>query len=448
MQTTEARQTLPKFRQLLYRHTLGSRKDSLCDLIDAILTSPGPATLAGLSLAPGFRRRWPSASDALADGTVDEVALRTLLLVALPPPATGARPLWVVDASTWPRPAAATSPERTYAHRVAVGVPQTGIVAGWEYQWLVAVPEPQGSWMLPLDVRRRSPDCGTPTDLAIAQIRAARRCRPAPAARPLVALDSGYDPVALARADLAADLLVRVAKHRVFFRPPPPYAGRGRPRRHGAAFRLRDPATWGTPDRSATAHDPDYGRVQVAVWEHLHARAGADTPFSIIRVQVERLPRRAKPPAALWLAWLGGPLPDDLHQLWRWYLRRFTVEHGFRFGKQQLGWTTVRPRDPEAADRWSWLVALAFWQLWLARPLVADARLPWEHPRVPALLTPGRVRRAFGGLLLQLGTPARPPIPRGKSPGRQVGHCPGPRPRLAVVRRHPKTRRRRRKRAA
>ncbi len=448
MQTTAARQRLDQFRQAVYRHTLGYRKDSLFDLTDAILTSPGPANLARLSLAPGFRRRWASVSDALADGTLHEPALRALLAVALPPPQAGERPLWVVDASTWPRPAAVTSPERTYAHRVAAGIPQAGIVAAWEYQWLVAVPASQGSWLLPLDVSRRTPTRGTPTELAIRQIRTALRLCTTAAPRPVVALDSGYDPVALGRAALEAEMIVRLVTNRVLFRAPPPYAGRGRPRRHGAPFRLRDAATWGAPDRQATLHDPDYGRVHVAAWQQVHAKAGADAPFTVIRVQVDRLPRRTKPPAALWLAWIGGPLPADLHQVWRWYLRRFTVEHGFRFGKQSLGWTTVRPRDPAAADRWSWLIALVFWQLWLARPLVVEQRLPWDRPVPADRLTPGRVRRAFPSLLPQVGTPACAPHPRGNAPGRHPGDQPGPRTRSPVVRRQPRTARRRRQRAA
>jgi hypothetical protein len=124
--------------------------------------------------------------------------------------------------------------------------------------------------------------------------------------------------------------------------------------------------------------------------------------------------------------------------VWQWYRRRFAAaEQTFRFAKQSLGWTTARPRRPEAADRWSWLLALAFWQLWLARPLVADQRLPWERPLPPEQLTPGRVHRAVAGLLPRLGTPARPPEPRGKSPGRRLGERPGPRPRYPVVRRTP-----------
>ncbi len=448
MQPTTASHDLSLFRQVIYQHALGLRKDSLFDLTDAILTSAAPATLARLSLAPGFRRRWSSVSDALTDGRLDVPLLRRLLVAALPVVPAADRPLWAIDASTWPRPAATTSRERTYAHRTAVGTPQSGVGGGWEYQWLVAVPEAHGSWVLPLDVTRRHPAAGTATALAITQLREVLTDRPGAAARPVVTRDSGYDPIALARAHLDADLLVRLAAHRVFFRPPPPPAGRGRPRRHGAPFRCKDAATWGTPDRQAALADPEYGRVVVAVWSGLHAKTAPDQPRIVVRVQVERLPRRRRPPAPLWLVWIGGPLPADLQQLWRWYRRRFAVEHGFRFAKHDLGWTTVRPSDPETADRWTWLVAVALWELWLARSLVADQRLPWDRPLPADRLTPGRVRRAFAALLVQVGTPARPPHPRGKAPGRRPGQCPGPRTRVPVVRRHPKTARRPRKRAA
>jgi hypothetical protein len=142
--------------------------------------------------------------------------------------------------------------------------------------------------------------------------------RPGAAARPVVTLDSGSDPIALARAHLTADLRVRLAVHRVCFRPPPPPTGRGRPRRHGAPFRCKDAATWGTPDRQAQMHDSDDGRVEVAVWGELHPKTATDTPLAVVRVPVERLPRRRRPPAPLWLVGIGGPLPADLHLLWRW----------------------------------------------------------------------------------------------------------------------------------
>ncbi len=100
-----------------------------------------------------------------------------------------------------------------------------------------------------------------------------------------------------------------------------------------------------------------------------------------VRVEVERLPNEKLPPRPLWLAWIGGPLPADLSVLWRLYLGGLRPSTPFAFSKQTLGWTTVRPRRPRATDRWTWLMAGAYWQLWLARRLVRDVRLPWEHPR-------------------------------------------------------------------
>src|SRR5215210_723394 len=97
----------------------------------------------------------------------------------------------------------------------------------------------------------------------------------------------------------------------------------------------------------------------------------------------------------LWLWWRGaaGEAPD-LALLWRAYVARFDLEHTFRFLKQTLNWTTPRVRHPEQADRWTWLVLLAYTQLRLARPAVADRRLPWQTPQPRARGTPGRVRQA------------------------------------------------------
>jgi hypothetical protein len=89
--------------------------------------------------------------------------------------------------------------------------------------------------------------------------------------------------------------------------------------------------------------------------------------------------------------------------------------------RQGLNWATPRPRSPEQADRWTWLVVLASTQLRLARPLVADQRLPWERRLPPDARTPARVRRAFSSLFPALGTPATVPKPCGRSPGRPKG---------------------------
>jgi hypothetical protein len=164
--------------------------------------------------------------------------------------------------------------------------------------------------------------------------------------------------------------------------------------------------------------------------QHRHPGHGSRRPRpivrgTIIRVQVERVPARTRPPKVLWL-WWAGPGQLDLDLAWRAYTRRFDLEHTVRFCKQTLGWTTPRPRHPEQADRWTWLVLVAYTQLRLARQLVADQRLPWERPRPPGQLSPYRVRRGVSRLLCTLGSPAAAPKPSGRSPGRPKGHRSGP----------------------
>jgi Transposase DDE domain len=435
---TDAWEQLRHFRQELY-NDLGLRQDSLFELVDAVLTTPQRSTLVRLSLSTAFRRLWPSTCDALADGSIDVPALRELFARELPDSATiDDRPLWVIDGTNWPRPAARASADRTWEYRPLTGWPQNGIVPAWAYQWLVAVPDVAGSWVLPLDVQRRGPTAKSATQVALEQIAAMRQAQAAHAPRPVVTLDSGYDLETLARSTVDADLVVRLAKHRVVYRAPERHPGRGRPRLHGEAFRLADEDTLGQPQHSTRLIHAAYGEVRIDAWTELHVAGAPDAPFSVVRVQVERLPNKKLPPRPLWLAWIGGPLPIDLSMLWRWYLRRFTVEHAFRFFKQTLGWTTVRPRSADAADRWTWLIASACWQLWLARPLVSDVRLPWEHPRPDGLVTPGQIHRHFTGILVRVGTPARAPRKRGKSPGRRKGQRPLPPPHYEVARRTPR----------
>ena len=77
-----------------------------------------------------------------------------------------------------------------------------------------------------------------------------------------------------------------------------------------------------------------------------------------------------------------------------------------------------RPRE---AEDWSDLLPLLTWQLWLARTLVNDVRLPWQKPQPAGYKTPGRVRQGMAGLLAAIGTPAPRPKPRGKAPGWPAG---------------------------
>jgi hypothetical protein len=152
----------------------------------------------------------------------------------------------------------------------------------------------------------------------------------------------------------------------------------------------------------------------------------------VIRVEVEHLPKpTARAVKTLWL-WWSGPGAPDLDICWRAYLRRFHIEHTYRFAKNTLGWTPA-VRTPEQADRWTWLVVAAHTQLRSARGLVDDLRLPWERPRAPARPTPARVRRGFRRLRATIDTPAGPPKSPTPGPGRPKGTRTGPRTRHPAI---------------
>jgi hypothetical protein len=290
-----------------------------------------------------------------------------------------------------------------------------------------------------VDARRLQPVDDTDHTAAV-QIRALLARLPAGGPVPLVVFDAGYDSAQLSLdlADARVAVLVRLRADRCFYADPPPRppGATGRPRRHGAKFAFADPATWPAHTATLTCQDDQYGTVTVKAWAGLHPKqhrhpghgSGGPRPIvrgTILRVQVQRVPAKTRPPKVLWLWWAGsGQL--DLDLVWRAYTRRFDLEHTVRFCKQTLGWTTPRPRHPEQADRWTWLVLAAYTQLRLARQLAGDQRLPWERPQPQPRLSPYRVRRGFSRLLCTLGSPAAAPKPSGRSPGRPKGHRSGP----------------------
>ena len=142
----------------------------------------------------------------------------------------------------------------------------------------------------------------------------------------------GCAPFIIKTADIAADKLMRLRSNLCLFNAPPTYSGKGRPRVHGAKFKLNDSSTWSTPAETIEIDDPKLGRIRIQLWHKLHLTAAPKHPMSIIRV--ERLDehgvlRVIKP---LWLAWIGEEMPPLL-EIWQIYLRRFGVDHWYRFAR-------------------------------------------------------------------------------------------------------------------
>ena len=437
-----ARGMLAGFRGELYR-CLARRPDALFGACDAVLCRPERVhMLAELSLEPECRRGHGALYDGVNAGRVQVARLRRAL-AALPLPAwDDGRIRLAADVSNWLRPAAATCPDRLFCHCYARGKGNAQLIPGWPYSFVAALEPGRTSWTLPLDAVRLGP-ADDATAVTAAQIRqvvdriiAAGHWRDGDPDI-LAVFDAGYDLTRLAwlLAGLPVEITGRLRSDRVMYFPAPPRrpGTNGRPLRHGAALKLADPGTWPVPAVTTVTQTTRYGTAQAAAWGRLHqqlaSRAGwedhhGELPVvegTLIRLHVDHLPGDRSPePLWLWSS-RAGTDADAVNRAWQAFLRRFDIEHMFRFFKQVLGWTRPKLRDPAAADRWTWLILACYAQLRLARHLAADIRLPWQQPCPPGRLTPARVRRGFRNIRQALPDLASAPKPGKPGPGRPPG---------------------------
>jgi hypothetical protein len=427
---------LQEYREGLYRCFIRSR-DALFEVSEALLVAFWVRSFVGLSQAPPFTRRWPSVYAALRDGQVQRQSLRRLFVQHAPLPETDGYLVVAVDSTPWPRPYARTSADRTLVH-----VPGEGLVLargaacvkpGWQFSVVAVVPAAASSWTYLLS-NERIPSDQTPIQTALAQVAAVRDEITAhqPAVRLLCLLDAGYATATwvagvavLAAAPPAAGpvvpiaCLVRAPANRVLYRAVPPPTGRkGRPRLDGPRFQGKDATTHGTPDATWSGLDADGTAITVRCWHGLHLRQARDVALTAVCVSRAAAAGTTRDPTHTWFWWIGNPVPP-LPDLARLYERRFRVEHGLRFDKQDLLWQAPHPRTPAQAQTWTDVVSAVHNALYLACDLVQAQRLPWEDPARP--LTPRQARRGMQKIIAVLGTPALPPQPRGKSPGRAPG---------------------------
>jgi hypothetical protein len=433
---------LSRFR-VDFHACLTARADELSELADAVLCADGPVrSLAGLSLAPEHRRGHGALYDAVNHGRVSIRRLRRSLAGLPLPRAADGRLVLAADVSNWLRPGAATSPDRLFCHVYGRGKGQAQMIPGWPYSVVAALEPGRTSWTAVLDAVRLGPDddeadvtAGQVRDVVTRLIEAGHWREGDPLI--LVVFDAGYDVMRLAYrlADLPVEVLGRLRSDRVLHFPEPERrpGTRGRPRRHGGEFALADPATWPAPPVATTTGTTRYGTAVAQAWDRLHPRLthrsawlnhGGGLPViegTLIRLQVDHLPGDRDPkPVWLWSSRTGAA-PDQVDRLWQAFLRRFDLEHTFRLFKQVLGWTAPKIRNPEAADRWTWLIITCHAQLRLARALAADLRRPWERPAPPGRLTPARVRRGFRNIRAKAAQPAGAPKPGKPGPGRPPG---------------------------
>jgi hypothetical protein len=450
-----ALERLTGFREVFYSEVLTGRRDALFEACEALLETPGRVEVFPyLSLSPRFGRGHDMLYQALNSGKVDHRRFRRAAL-RQQIPTVGGRIVLAVDVTPWLRPDANTSAERAFCHVHGRGRGADARIPGWPYSMVAAVGSGTSSWTALLDIERVGAG-GNDSVAAAVQLRrtvtgliGAGHWRIGDA--DIIAVtDSLYAEAYLAHqlADLPVIVVSRVRSDRVFYAPAPDHvaSGAGRPARHGAKMTLKDPTTWPDTARAVQQQHDAYGRLSVRAFDDLHQKvsrqtvvwAGHDGPLpvtagTVIRLEPERLPHAGNP-EQVWLWASAVRLDADLlTTCFTAWLRRFDIEHTFRFLKQYLALTLPRLRSPEAADRWVVLVGAAYIQLAMARSLVADRPFAWERPLEPDRLTPVRVKRGFRHL-----QPTLPPlsgIPKTRQSG--IGRPKGSRNHAKAPVRHP-----------
>jgi len=407
---------LIEFRQAVYEQGLTLARDAQFELVDALLLSPFVRSFPELSLSPVFRRKWPSAYAAIEEGGQNWEWLEGYFVEQIP---SSGPQIFSLDDTPWPHPAAVVLADRQYV-RGSTRAVNGSIMIGHPYSVLAWVPEPQKSWAPPISVRRISSQ-QTPPEVGVMQVQQLCRLRWKEMEQELYLIvgDGKYGNHCFLGSlkDEPCGALVRLRRDRVLYGPPGPYSGMGRPRVHGDRFAFKEPGTGGEPDAEVELQHERWGRVRLRRWDNKHALQDASTPFSVILAQTHL--ERDKPSDPFWLAYQPPPhqRPEDqdLEELGQWFEWRWPVEPSTRFQKQHLRWTLPRFQEPERCDRWTMLVSIAQWELFLARDVVRDCPLPWQPAQEH--LTPERTLQSLGATFREISTPADAPQTRGKSPG-------------------------------
>jgi len=302
------------------------RADALFELGDALLCTQAFSSLPHLSLEPIHRRGWGSAYAALACGRVDVERLRDLLASCLP----DADPLvFAVDVTTWPRCDAECSPGRGYYHppgiRLVSRSSPAGPTSGSANSASTAI------CGLPRSTRPGCTRPRTPTRLPPARSVRSWHAYPPAASHRCSSSMAAMTPPSSPSTWLTCPSRCWCGCAPTAASTPTQHQRRARPRAVGRAatapsstaptrppgrprpppWPARTTSTAPSPSTPGAACIPSSSATRP--WQ---PRAPADRARHILRVQVQRVPARTRPPKVLWL-WWAGPGAVDLNLAWR-----------------------------------------------------------------------------------------------------------------------------------
>ena len=458
---------LEQFRQSLYQN-FNNRADTLMELVDALCSSPTAQSVVELTLAPWFRRSYSTLYKALNTFHWEPLRLAEVLAPYLPAPQR--RPFWLfgVDVTPQPRLFAHTLVDRGMVYQPNALKGNRPVTIGHQYSTVALLPEAEAnlspSWLVPL-MTQRVATCDDKELVGAGQIDGLLQDRHLPFHWSLCVEvgDTSYSKPEYLHANRRHPNLITVVRARgtrTFYRHRVDGAAGqapGHPTWFGDAFSLKDPTTWYPPDETVTLTSVSRRgkryRSELQAWHNLLMRGKREpkplpmhrgalwAPFTLVRMVrydeqgAQRAPQVGEHP--LWLIVIGQRRHElRLVDIYRAYGQRYDLEHFFRFGKQKLLLVDFQTPETAREEQWWHLVQIAYAQLWMARHVAYLLPRPWER-NLPAMRTrrmsPTLVQRDFGGIIRQLGTPAKPPKRRGNSPGRRQGTTLPPRPRQKVV---------------
>lgn len=453
----------------LFKH----RADSTMDLLDALCSNNHTPSVVQLSLNPLFRRGhsalFKAIGESLSPETSDELELadnplpegeefRILNLIAQVVPMPKEQPFFLLgmDCTSRERAFAQTLKDRGMVHQSTTIKGNKPIAIGHSYSMLGILPERSdrdAPWTIPLDMSR-VPTESNSTQIGLSQLDTVLNNPNLPWSNQLCVLvaDSAYgNKQFLTPLQEHKNLVVvaRVRSNRVFYQSPVPDespARKGHPIWYGERFDLKEPETWPQPSEvTPMSYQTRRGKtinLTITSWSNMLMLGSKDrpthnAPFTLLRIESFDESGLAifRP---MWLIVIGTRRGEiSSLQAYQSYRQRFDLEHFFRFEKQNLLLTAFQTPVVQHEQQWVYLVMLAYVQLWAAHFLAVALPRPWEQhsynidpsPRI----TPSKVQQDWNRIISQLGSPAVPPQPRGKSSGRNLGQSQTPRPRHPVV---------------
>ncbi len=416
------------------------RDEVLLNIIDALSVGPRPATPSELALSPLWGFASSSVYSGLREGAGPSTvaALRQARLewweqwgeeLREAEPRLGQWRVRVLDATNYDRPKTRTV-RVGYVHGVEGMKPGHGLS-------VLSERAAEGSWFVPLEMALIPVEL-SPTEFGAEQIlHYVTRYGWQP--EEVVAVDAAYtnEPTLRPMVEAGVNVLGRASSKRVFYLPPPPYSGQGRPRVRGRKIKLNDQRTLPQPQHQQRVELPGGGWCEMSQWEDVRMRKWPAEPLGLYGVWEYKADgtRRYKRP--LWLIYVGrarAPKPNEARVI---YDYRFGIEHSLRFMKGELILDGAQFNGEQAQQRvalWVEVVATVMWVLFALRKFAQSNSVDWPQWWRGRRLTPGAVRRVALGLLVKLGIQPPKPQVRGKSPGRALGTRLEPRKRYRIFR--------------